>query len=92
VSTAEFELLTVLMALLGFGTFSLIGLRMFLNYRVRRLGAGGGNEQIGQLAEAVDDLRRDLADTRADLADLHERMDFAVRLLTRARDEGRLPS
>jgi hypothetical protein len=92
VTTAEFELLTVLTALLGFGTFSLIGLRMFLNYRVRRLSAGAGSEQIGQLSEAVDDLRRDLADTRADLADIHERVDFAERLLTRARDEGRLPS
>jgi len=92
VSTAEFELLTALVGLLGFGTFGLIGLRMFLNYRVRRLTANAGGDEVRRLAETVEELQRDLADTRADLTDVHERMDFAERLLTKARDEGRLPS
>lgn len=90
-STAEFEMLTMVIAMFGAGTFTLIGLRMFLTYRAQRLGAGkGGGEQLAQLTETVEELRRDLADTRADLAEVHERVDFAERLLTKARDEGRV--
>lgn len=85
----DVEALAIVTFILGGGTVLLVGLRMFLNYRVRRLGAGG--EQVAHLAEQVDTLRGDLADTRADLAEVHERLDFAERLLTQARDEGRLP-
>jgi len=88
-SPNEVEALAIVTTIFGGGTFLLITIRMFLNYRIRRL--GGGGEQVAQLTEAVDDLRRDLADTRAELADVHERMDFAERLLAQARDEGRLP-
>jgi len=85
---AELEIIAIMTSLFGLGTFTLIGLKMFLTYRARRF-AGGGDE-VRQLAETVDDLRRDLADTRAELADVHERLDFAERLLTKARDAGRL--
>jgi hypothetical protein len=85
----EVEALAIVATIFGGGTFVLLGLRMFLNYRVRRL--GGGGEQVARLTEAVDDLRHDLAETRGDLAEVHERLDFAERLLTQARDEGRLP-
>jgi hypothetical protein len=85
----ELETIAILTAFFGTGTFLLIGLKMFLTYRSRRL-PGSGGEDVRQLSETVDDLRRDLADTRAELADVHERMDFAERLLTKARDAGRL--
>lgn len=85
----EVEALAIVTTVLGGGTFLLITIRMFLNYRLRRL--GGGGDQIAELSDAVQDLRRDLAETRADLADMHERIDFAERLLAQARDEGRLP-
>lgn len=88
-STGELEVLALLVSFLGGGTFILIGLKMFLSYRARRLSGAGGDE-IRQLTETVEDLRRDLTETRAELADVHERMDFAERLLTRARDAGRL--
>ena len=87
-SPNDLEALAIVTTIFGGGTFLLIALRMFLTYRVRRL--GGGGEQVAQLTEAVEELRRDLADTRADLAEVHERVDFAERLLTKAREEGRL--
>jgi hypothetical protein len=86
---AELETIAILTSFFGAGTFVLIGLRMFLTYRSNRL-ANTGGEQVRQLAETVEDLRRDLADTRAELADVHERVDFAERLLARSRDAGRL--
>lgn len=86
---AELETIAILTAFFGTGTFALIGLRMFFTYRSNRLSNLGG-EQVRQLADTVEDLRRDLADTRAELADVHERVDFAERLLARARDAGRL--
>jgi hypothetical protein len=88
-SPNEVEALAIVSTIFGGGAFLLITIRMFLNYRIRRL--TGGGEQVAQLTEAVEELRRDLADTRADLVDVHERMDFAERLLTQAREEGRLP-
>lgn len=83
------EIVATLVSFFGAGTFLLIGLKMFLTYRSNRLSHTGG-DQVRQLTETVEDLRRDLADTRAELADVHERVDFAERLLTRARDAGRL--
>jgi len=83
------EIVAILVTFFGAGTFLLIGLKMFLTYRSNRLSNAGG-DQVRQIAETVEDLRRDLADTRAELADVHERVDFAERLLTRARDAGRL--
>jgi hypothetical protein len=86
---AELEVIAGLTAFFGGGTFFLIGLKMYLSHRARRLGAGGG-EQLHRLAETVDELRHDLADSRLELTDVQERLDFAERLLTKARDEGRL--
>jgi hypothetical protein len=83
------EIVAILVTFFGAGTFLLIGLKMFLTYRSNRLSNAGG-DQVRQIAETVEDLRRDLAETRAELADVHERVDFAERLLTRARDAGRL--
>lgn len=85
----EFEMLAVLTGFLGTGTLLLIGLKMFLSYRAKRF-ANPENEHLSQLVESVEDLRRDLVDTRAELADVHERVDFTERLLTKARDAGRL--
>lgn len=84
---AELEALMMLTTFFGGGTFLLIGLKMFFNYRARRITTGAGSEEVRQLRETVEDLRRDVADTRADLVDVNERIDFAERLLTRGRGE-----
>lgn len=85
-TNAELEVVGALLGLVFTGTFTLVGLRMFLTYRAKRLGSGGA--QLDQLTEAVDDLRRDLAQTRVELSEVHERIDFAERLLARGRGPG----
>jgi hypothetical protein len=72
-----------LIALLGLGTFSLIGLRMFLAYRTRRLELGAGRGDAGRVDELVEELRAELQQLRGDVTELHERMDFTERVLTR---------
>jgi hypothetical protein len=86
------DLFAPLLALVGLGTFSLIGLRMLLNYRVKRLQAqGGGGAQHRELAEGLAELRDQVYLLRGDVADLHERVDFTERVLARGRDEAKLP-
>jgi hypothetical protein len=81
-STSQVEVLATLIGFLGAGTFLLIGLRMFLTHRARRLRGEGGAE----LAEAVTGLRDDVHALRDEITDLHERVDFAERLLAQQRD------
>ena len=84
-SQAELEVLAALVGFLSSGTFVLIGFRMFLNYRAKRVGGGRAD---GETLEALEALRRDLEGVRVDVGELHERMDFAERLLTRGRSDG----
>jgi predicted nuclease with TOPRIM domain len=74
------------------GTFSLTGLRMFLNYRVRRFSQSGGDE-TRRLEESVAGLRDEIYSLRNDLTDLHERVEFTERVLAQSRqpDDRRLP-
>jgi hypothetical protein len=79
------EAISLLVALLGLGTFTLIGLRMFLGYRARRLELAG-RAPSAQLEELVEELRHEVQALRGDVSDLHERVDFAERLLTKGRE------
>jgi len=51
-----------------------------------QLRMGGGID-----AEELDELRADLDHVRAELGEMHERLDFTERLLTQSRDRGELP-
>lgn len=83
-SQAELEVLAALVGFLSSGTFVLIGFRMFLNYRAKRLTGGRAD---GETLEALEAMRRELEGVRVEVGDLHERMDFAERLLTRGRSD-----
>jgi hypothetical protein len=50
--------------------------------------AGAGKDDV---LPVVDQLRAEVQDLRQDLVELQERMDFAERVLTQGRQEGRLP-
>ncbi len=74
------------LGVLGF-TF-LIGLyklkKKELRVREKELEMRGSDPELGP---EVDALRDDLNDTRAQLADMQERLDFAERLLTAGRED-----
>lgn len=80
-----------LIALLGFGTFSLLGLRMWLGYKARRLELGAGRGDPARVEELVEELRSELQLLRGDVNDLHERMDFTERVLTRGQGAEPVP-
>ena len=65
-----------------FGGVTALGLILRFMLRKKELDVGTGDSG---LAHAVDALRDDLNDTRAQLAEVHERLDFTERLLTEAR-------
>ena len=50
-----------------------------LKIREKQLEMGGADAELGRVVEALSD---DLNDTRASVAELQERLDFAERLLT----------
>jgi hypothetical protein len=80
------EMIAALVGTALFGGFTLAGLRMWLRYRETklRLGQGGDTDQLG---EAIDGLQDQIMGLRGEVTDLHERLDFAERLLTRGRRE-----
>jgi hypothetical protein len=79
----DFEILASLMGFLGAGTFLLIGLRMFLTHRARRLTGGEGTRELAeQMTGLVDEVRA----LRDGVVELHERLDFAERLLAQQRE------
>ena len=55
-----------------------------LEIREKELEMRGSDPELGPV---VDALRDDLNDTRAQLADMQERLDFAERLLTAGRED-----
>lgn len=83
---AVVELIAALVGTAMLGGFTLAGLRMWLRYREARLGLERGGAAAG-MADAVEDLRDQVVALRSEVADLHERIDFAERLLTRGRGE-----
>ncbi len=67
------------------GTFGVLGFTFLIGlYRLKKkeLQMRGGDPELGR---EVDALRDDVNDTRAQLAEMQERLDFAERLLTAGR-------
>jgi hypothetical protein len=69
------------------GGFSLTGLSMILRARRGRHGELK-HEEVERLSETVDGLQDQMFQMRDAVADLHERMDFAERLLTKGEKRG----
>jgi hypothetical protein len=80
-----------MVALLLVSGVSLGALRMFLNYRVKRLQAQGGTAPSRELEEGLTDLKEQMYLLRGEMADIQERLDFTERVLTRARDGEQRP-
>ena len=76
----EAQVLSTIFGVVG----GVTGLGLILRYMLRKkeLEVGTGDSGLGH---AVDALRDDLNDTRVQLAEVQERLDFTERLLTEAR-------
>ena len=81
-------MITATITMLGAMGTILLGLRMWLKSKADRLGAGA-REELETLKDAVAQLRTDLDQAYGELSanqqELHERIDFAERLLSRGK-------
>ena len=88
------ETLLTILGILSLTGLGLVGLKIVLNAWVRRKELAGGGD-VASLSESVEALRADTEELRdrfgTEVADLHERVDFAERLLARGsfKPEGR---
>ncbi|MDH5196030.1 MAG: hypothetical protein OEY20_02120 [Gemmatimonadota bacterium] len=80
------EAIAPLIALVGVGTFTLLGLRMYFGFKARRLEIEAGRT-TGSADESIETLRDEVYRLRTDVGDLQERVDFAERLLTRGKED-----
>ena len=83
------ESIAPLIALLGVGTFTLVGMKIWLRAKTERMTMPGAKD-TEQLMDAVETLHEQVQLLREEFGELHERVDFAERLLSRAgvRDGG----
>jgi len=72
------------------GTFSLFGLKILFSARRTRHGEIG-KEEVQRLADTVEGLQDEMYRVRDAVAELHERVDFAERLLTKGKKDGGIP-
>ncbi len=81
---ADLQIISVIFGTLGsVGVFSLI---LWFKLKKKELEMRGSDPELGSVVDALrDDLADMQEDTRAQLADMQERLDFAERLLTAGR-------
>ncbi len=83
----ELQIISIVFGTLGsVGVFSLI---LWFKLKKKELEMRGSDAELGPVVDALRDDLADMADmqehTRAQLADMQERLDFAERLLTAGR-------
>ncbi len=78
-----------LAALVSVGVFTVLGMSMWYKHRESRSNQIGADE-FERLTEAVESLHEQTAILRDEFQDLHERVDFAERVLSQGRQDRRL--
>ncbi len=69
------------------GVFILIGMKMrYSHFRNTQI-SGGAQQEVEQLADAMDNLSAEVELLRTEFLELNERMDFTERLLERPETE-----
>jgi hypothetical protein len=80
------DALITVIGIFGFTSLGLIGLKIFVGAWVKRKELADGGD-VGRLSDEIEALRTEQDQLRAQLggeiSDLHERLDFAERLLTK---------
>ncbi len=79
--TEIIDVIAPVMVLTTIGTIFLIGMKMRLSANVQ-LQEGSKSGDVERLADAVDGLHEEVRMLREEYAELHERMDFAERMLS----------
>ncbi len=84
------EFIAPLMGVTSVGIMILIGMKMRLSAKVK-LQQGSKGEELDRLTDAVEGLTEEIRMLRDEYGELHDRMDFAERLLVRGKspDEAR---
>ncbi len=82
----DLQIISIIFGTLGgVGVFSLI---LWFKLKKKELEMRGSDPELGSVVDALrDDLADMQEDTRAQLADMQERLDFAERLLTAGRED-----
>ncbi len=75
------EAIAPLIAVTSIGIMILVGMKMRLSAKVQ-LQQGSKSEDVERLADVVDGLHEEVRMLREEYAELHERMDFAERMLS----------
>ncbi len=75
------EVIGPFLAIISIGTMILVGMKMRLSAKVQ-LQQGSKGEDVERLADAVDGLHEEVRMLREEYGELHERMDFAERILS----------
>ena len=78
-----------LLALVGMGTFTLIGMKMWFSHRLASKQQLGGKDSE-RLIESLEVLQDQLHGVRDEGAELQERVDFTEPLLAREWEKGRI--
>jgi hypothetical protein len=78
-----------LAALVSVGVFTVFGMKMWLKHRDTRK-SQIDRDDFERLAEAVESLHDQTAIMREESQELHERLGFAERVLSQAREDRRL--
>ncbi len=78
----EVQIISIVMGAVAFS--STVWSLVYFKLKKKELEMQGGDPELGPV---VDSLRDDLNDTRAQLAEMQERLDFAERLLTAGRED-----
>ena len=81
------EILGPAFVLTAMGAFILVGIKMRFTHKYRMLNRENP-EQVERLTDAVQALHEDVRVMRDEMLELHERMDFAERMLTSGKEEG----
>lgn len=80
------ESIMPVIAILGMGTFVLIGMKMRLDYKAKMLDQPKNSEEVERLHDAMDSMYEQTRALREEIGELQDRLDFHERMLTRPKN------
>ena len=80
------ESIMPVIAMLGLGTFVLIGMKMRFDHKAKMLNQPKDSEEVERLVDAMDSMYEQTRALREEIGELQERLDFHERMLTRPKN------